>query len=394
MLTYERPWIYPAQYDAIFGPARYAVVEASTKSGKTVGCLVWLAEQAMAGKAGRHYWWVAPIYQQAVIAFDRLKRALPREVYRDTQNPPALTLLNGAVIQFKGADNPDSLYGQDVFAAVIDEATRCKEEAWHAVRSTLTATRGPVRIIGNVKGRKNWAYKLARRAEAGEPDMHYARITARDAVLAGILASQEIEDARSTLPASVFRELYEAEPSDDEGNPFGLDAIAACIGPLSSAPPVQWGVDLAKSRDFTALVALDAAGRTCRFERWQRPWQETMQRLDDLIGEEPALIDSTGVGDPIVERLQRDHPNIQGFKFTSQSKQQLFEGLAVALQRAQVTYPEGPIVQELETFEYQYTRSGVRYGAAEGLHDDCVCALALAVRGRTADSGPVGVWLA
>ena len=29
-------------------------------------------------------------------------------------------------------------------------------EAWHALRSTLTATQGPVRIIGNVSGRRNW----------------------------------------------------------------------------------------------------------------------------------------------------------------------------------------------------------------------------------------------
>jgi hypothetical protein len=224
--------------------------------------------------------------------------------------------------------------------------------------------------------------------------MHYARITAYDAVTAGVLAAVEIADAEATLPASVFRELYLAEPSDDEGNPFGIDAIAAGIAPLSPEPPAIWGVDLAKSRDFTALVALDAQGRTCRFERWQRPWEETMQRLEALIGDTPALIDSTGVGDPIVERLQREHPSVTGFKFTATSKQQVMEGLAVAVQRAQVTYPDGPIVQELETFEYQYTRTGVRYSAPEGLHDDCVCALALAVRGRMADTGPVGVWVA
>jgi hypothetical protein len=33
----------------------------------------------------------------------------------------------------------------------------------------------------------------------------------------------------------------------------------------------------------------------------------------------------------------------------------------------------------LETFEYEFTRIGVRYTAPDGLHDDCVCALALAV---------------
>jgi hypothetical protein len=31
-------------------------------------------------------------------------------------------------------------------------------------------------------------------------------------------------------------------------------------------------------------------------------------------------------------------------------------------------------------FQYQYTASGVRYSAPAGMHDDCVCALALAVK--------------
>jgi hypothetical protein len=59
------------------------------------------------------------------------------------------------------------------------------------------------------------------------------------------------------------------------------------------------------------------------------------------------------------------------------------EGLAVAIQARHITYPEGAIVNELEAFEYEYTRTGVRYSAPEGLHDDCVMALALAVHKTT-----------
>jgi hypothetical protein len=51
-VKYTRPWLYPKQEAAIFNSSRYAVIEASTKAGKTVGCMVWLAEQAMAGRPG------------------------------------------------------------------------------------------------------------------------------------------------------------------------------------------------------------------------------------------------------------------------------------------------------------------------------------------------------
>jgi hypothetical protein len=382
-VKYTRPWMYPAQQAAIFCPERYGLVEASVKSGKTVGCIAWLYEQALRGQAGRNYWWVAPIYPQAKIAYRRLTRTLPPRLHRYNASELTITLPNGAVIWFKSADNADSLYGQDVYAAVMDEASRAKEDAWHALRSTLTQTRGPVRLIGNVNGRKNFFYRLCRRAEAGEPDMHYARITAYDAVEAGVLDAGEIEDAKRMLPDAVFRELYLAEPSDDGGNPFGLAAIAARVADRSAAAPVIWGVDLAKSVDWTVCIALDAVGAVCRFERWQGPWQATIPRIVTLVGDTPALVDSTGVGDPVLEELQaHGRINFSGFKFTAPSKQQLMEGLAVAIQQQQITYPDGAIVSELEAFEYAYTRTGVRYSAPEGMHDDCVTALALAVAGR------------
>lgn len=379
-VEYQRPWLYPKQLAAIFHDRRYGLIEASTKAGKTSGCIAWLFEQAAVhGAEGRNYWWVAPIFPVAKIAFRRLKRYLPRPLYEANETELTITLVNGAVIWFKGADKPDSLYGEDVYAAVLDEASRMKEDAWVAVRSTLTATRGPVRLIGNVKGRKNFFYSLARKAEAGEPNMAHHVITAYDAVAGGVITLDEVEDARRLLPEPVFNELYLCQPADDGGNPFGLTAIRDCVGPLADNPPACWGVDLAKSHDWTVAVGLDAHGQVCRFERFQKPWLDTITTLRDLVGTTPALVDSTGVGDTVLEALQQGRGNFEGFKFTSQSKQQLMEGLAVAIQQRKTTYPEGVIVMELEQFEFEYTRTGVRYSAPAGQHDDTVCALALAI---------------
>jgi hypothetical protein len=387
-IEYVRPWLYPAQQAAIFDcrdgrgqAARYGIIEASTKAGKTVGCLAWLFEQAvMGGAPGRNFWWVAPVYPQAKIAFRRLKRGLPRALYAAHEGDLTISLPNGAVIWFKSGEKPDNLYGEDVYAAVIDEASRVREDSWIAVRSTLTATRGPVRIIGNVKGRANWHFKMARKAESGEPNMAYAKLTAWDAVEGGVLDRAEIEDAQRQLPENVFRELYLAEPSDDEGNPFGIKNIARCVAPISDQAPIACGVDLAKSVDWTVVIGLDKQRAVCGFERWQGvPWDETESRVLGLVGKTRTLVDSTGVGDPIVERMQKKRRNIEGFKFSSASKQRLMEGLAVVIQSGDVRLPEGPIRAELELFEYEYTRTGVRYSAPPGYNDDCVMALALAV---------------
>lgn len=378
--TYKRPWVYDKQEAALFNPKRYGIVEASTKAGKTHGCILWLIEQAIKLEEGQSCWWVAPVNTQAKIAFRRMKRMLPKDSYTSTSNPMQIVLKeNGAIIEFKSAEKPDNLYGDDVYAAVIDEASRCRQESWHAVRSTLTATNGPVRIIGNIKGRKNWFYDMARRAEGGDPDMHYAKLIAADAVAAGIVKAEEVEAARRDLPEAVFNELYLAIPNDDGGNPFGLKAIRERIRPMSTKPAVCYGVDLAKSHDWCVIIGLDEEGAVCFFERFQMPWEETENRILAAIGTGiPCLVDSTGVGDPIVERLQKKNPMVEGYKFTKTSKQQLMEGLAVAIQGGNVSYPEGVIVMELEAFEYSYGRTGVTYSAPEGQHDDTVCALALA----------------
>jgi hypothetical protein len=378
-IHYQRPALANYQIDAIFNDARYGIIEASTKAGKTAACLVWLVEQALQGKSGQDFYWVAPVYGQCKIAFRRLKAGLPRESHTVNESDLTLTLINGSRIVCKSAEKPDNLYGEDVFAAVFDEASRAREEAWHALRSTLTATRGKVRIIGNVKGRKNWAYKLARKAESGEPGMSYAKITAYDAIGVGILSEDEIEDARRQLPENVFRELYLAEPSDDEGNPFGMAAIRDCVRPMSTEKPVAFGVDLAKSVDWTCIIGLDKNKQVCVFERFQKSWNDTIETVRRVVGTTKALVDSTGVGDAVLESLQvGGRSNFEGFHFTSPSKQQLMEGLAVAIQKQAIGFPDGVIAGELESFEYEYTRTGVKYSAPSGMHDDTVCALALA----------------
>lgn len=378
--VYERPWMYDKQRNAFFNNARYSLCEASTKAGKTVGGIAWLFEQAFQGKSGQNFWWVAPVYPQAEIAYRRMRTAIPMQLQTSARESDLqIILINGTIMKFKSGEKPDNLYGEDVFAAVVDEASRLREESWHALRSTVTATRGPIRFIGNVKGRKNWFYNLCRRAEAGEQDMSYHKIVAADAIAAGVLAQEEIEGAKRELPENVFRELYLAEPSDDGGNPFGLGAIERCIAPLSNKPPKVWGWDLAKSVDWTVGIALDEDGAVCRFFRWQRPWIETIRDVKLATGRGKALVDSTGVGDPVLEHLQQHGgTNYEGYNFNPSSKQRLMEGLAVKIQSRAITFPAGVIVKELNEFEYEYTRTGVRYTAPEGLHDDCVMALALA----------------
>jgi len=377
-------WMYPEQRAAIYDPARFSVIEAGTKCGKTVGCIAWLAERAALGSDGDEFWWVAPVFRQTRIAFRRMKRYLDKRLYTANNSDPSITLANGARIVFLSASNPDDLYGEDVRDVVIDEASRCKEESWVAIRSTLTATRGSCRIIGNVKGRKNWAFKLGKLARAGTPGYAYHRLSAYDAVKAGVLAVEEIEDARRVLPLDVYHELYFAVATEDGSNPFGIKAIRNCIAPIPKDPsPVVWGWDLARKHDWTVGVGLDARKRVAGFHRFQDSWPRTIERILEATGRCPAIVDGTGVGDPIVGDLEKATPRegqFESFIFTNRSKQQIMEGLAADVQCGEIYFPDNEIRREMDDFEYTHTQTGIRYEAPVGLHDDCVCSLALARR--------------
>jgi hypothetical protein len=107
----------------------------------------------------------------------------------------------------------------------------------------------------------------------------------------------------------------------------------------------------------------------------------------------PIAIDSTGVGDPIAEDVAR-FKDIEMVVFTQRSKQQLMEGLAYAIQNRHISIIDGVLKDELESFEFEYTRSGVKYTAPSGLHDDTVCSLALAYKNfNTAkQGGEISIW--
>jgi hypothetical protein len=375
-----KPKLAPYQQAILDSKARFTLTEAATKVGKTASHLWWIFDKsAKPPKPGANYWWVAPAYGQAEIAFNRLKRFLGGSSdFNVNLSKLCVETPVESFIHFKTAEKPDNLYGEDVYAAVFDEFTRAREAAWIALRTTLTATKAPCKFIGNVKGKGNWGYKLGLKARSGEPGYEYFKITAYDAVNAGILDAAEIEQAKRDLPDYAFRELYLAEALDDMANPFGIKFIDKCIKPLSSNSPTAYGVDLAKSVDWTVVIGLDDSGDICVFERWQSDWAQTRRRLIQMIGSTPAFIDSTGVGDPIVEDIKKECPYVEGYHFSQGSKQQIMEGLVVAVQNQNVSVLDGMMREEMESFEFEYSRSGVKYRAPEGMHDDMVCALALA----------------
>jgi hypothetical protein len=358
--------------------ARFNVLEIGRRWGKTTfGIQIGIESAILAKKCG----WFAPSYKYLADPVRDFERALAPLVSRHDRVEKRLELATGGSIDFWTLEDPDAGRSRFYDQIIVDEAGFVPGllDWWNnAARATLADRKGHALFLGTPKGTGDF-HRLYIQAEGDTTGQWRAfRI---GSIANPHMDPAEIEAARLSMPPEVFAQEFEGVPAEDGGNPFGLDAIRQCLGPMSVAAPEVWGVDLAKSSDYTVAVALDKSGSVCRLERWQAPWTVTRERLAKMIGNVPAQIDSTGVGDPIVEDLSRVCRNVEGFKFTSQTKQQLMEGLQIAVQTGDIRFPDGWLRSELEAFGFRYSGRTVRYEATVG-HDDGVCALALAVLAR------------
>lgn len=222
-----KPNLTDYQKDFLYNNSRFTVTESSTKAGKTFSHIWWIYELSHlpSAKPNNNYWWVAPSYAQTKIAFNRLRVKLaPTGLYKINESNLVITTPIGTHIHFKSAEKPDLLFGEDVHGIVLDEAPRCRVEAYYALRSTLTATKAPMKLIGNFGGTSNWMHQLKEKSK-NDPNYAYFKITAWDAVEAGILDREEVEQAQRDLPLKVFKQLYLAEEVESDDMLCSYDAI-------------------------------------------------------------------------------------------------------------------------------------------------------------------------
>lgn len=329
--------------------------------------------------------YITPTYQLAKVFFDNIVSKLPVGEYESNKSDLLIVFPGGGSIRFFTGEKLDAMRGLKFHLVIIDEASYIPnlQEGWqNSIRPTLTDYKGKAIFLSTPKGR-NFFYSLYMKTD--EPEWESFKFTTYDNPY---IDKDEIDAARAQLPHSVFEQEYMANPMENAANPFGSEHINKCTKPISTKQPRYWGIDLAKSVDWTVIIGFDEDGNTCHLQRFQKDWLQTKETIIATIPKsDPVVIDSTGVGDAIVEDLQKHFNAMYGFKYTSVSKQQLMESLASSIHKGEISFPEGPIKDELDIFEYIFSSTGVKYSAPAGFHDDCVNALALANKCRIEHKG-------
>lgn len=375
--------------------AKYKVCVWHRQCGKTTMAVNILIRKAIENP-NKVFWYVAPTYRQAKDVVwknpEMLFYFLPKELIK-TKNEVelSLTLINGSVIQLKGADNPDSLRGNRPRYIVMDEYGDMKEDVWDLVlRPIMTAQEeGEVLFIGTPKG-KNHFYKIYNFGLENRGKWQSWLMKASESK---IISQEALDEARSEMPESAYLQEFECDFLEDASAVF--KNIDNCISIEEYTKPnslhrYKLGVDLAKYADWTVITALNL-NTFCveNIERFNKiDWSLQEARIEAAYrryNNARTTIDSTGVGDPIFENLSKRGILCENFVFTQKSREDLLNNLMILLEQGKIRIPNNPhLIEELKSFRYELKvlsggRTKIYMGVPEGLNDDCVMSLALAV---------------
>jgi hypothetical protein len=203
--------LHPKQMEVYRSKARYRVVVAGRRWGKTALSRVLIIKKAQ--KPKQKIWYVAPTYKMAKqIMWLDLLDAIPRKWIRKiNETSLSITLINNTRIELKGADKPDSLRGVGIHFLVLDEFQDMAEEVWTLVlRPTLADTGGDAIFIGTPKA-YNYLYELYKNGQ--NPKMVASNLWESwqfPTITSPFIPLSEIEAARQDMDEKSFKQEFEA----------------------------------------------------------------------------------------------------------------------------------------------------------------------------------------
>lgn len=352
--------------------------------------------------------WVVPTYRNARFVWRFARRAIASySGAKVNQSEMAIEFLpTSGWLGIYSANNPVGGRNEAFDLVVVDEAAYVEQSVVTDVFIPTLADRDGRLILSSTPNGMNWFYVeyqngLADGREIAswhKPSTENPMPTIREAV-------RRLEERvrAGTYPERAFRQEWLAEFVENAATVFrGVDAAATSeTRGYEPGHTYVGGIDWGRTNDFTVFVILDVTdGRVEYVERMsgvgfalQRARLLEIHRRYNVsawVGEYNAM------GGPQVEALQGEGLPIIAFTTTNATKQVVIDHLSLEIESGRLQLLNDPVLLgELRAFRQERLPSGLmRYSAPEGMHDDDVMALALAVWGARrsgVEMGP-GLW--
>lgn len=377
-----------------------AIITWNRRSGKDKTCFNYIIKKACE-RVGTYYYFLPTYAQAKKVIWDNIDNDgfkmldhVPQELLRSTNGTELkIELKNGSIIQLIAANEfKKSGVGANPVGVVFSEYSVTDKDAWQFV-SPILAANGGWAIFNFTPRGKNHAWELLQKAKDNDK-WFWEVLTVKET---NVLSPEALAEEKSNMPEALFMQEYYCEFLEGAGQFFRrIMANVYEVPPLlTEEGDFQLGVDLAKYQDWTVITPFNLNNFVVypqdRFN--QVDWNLQKARIEVSARRfNDALIwpDATGVGDPIVEDLKArglriGGENGEGFKFSETSRNNLLNNLSILLEQDKIKIPnDAGLIGELESFRYEMTERGkIKVTVPEGMHDDRVMSLALAVWGVT-----------
>jgi len=244
-------------------PSRYKIVSSGRRFGKSYFSVLFLLNKPL--EANERRWIVFPTYRQAkMVSWNLLKSIFANKQATINETELSITLDNGAKIELKGADKPDSLRGVSTTMVVMDEYSYMKENVWgEIIQPTLAENKGTALFVGTPSG-LNHFYDLYVKGQSDDSDYKSWQFTTLEG---GFISKDEVENAKKNLDKRTFQQEYEASfltAANRCAYNFNRDTHCRV---MEKSPRMFWGIDFGVASYMTALLMCEnTAGEVYVFD--------------------------------------------------------------------------------------------------------------------------------
>ena len=370
-----------------------AVIVWNRRSGKDKTCFNYMVRKAFE-RVGTYFYFLPSYSQAKKVIWDNIDSNgfkmldhIPKELIKATNATELkIELINGSVIQLIAADEfKNSGVGTNPVGVVFSEYSVADPDGWKYT-SPILAANGGWAIFNFTPRGMNHAFTLLQQAK--ENDKWFAEVLTNNETK--ILTDEQMAEERKNNPQDFIDQEWYSKFIEGAGAFFrrvneNCHALDFKPNPLHR---YKIGLDLAKYNDYTVLTVLDLnTFNVVEVDRFnQIDWNLQKAKIEALYHKyfKPVItMDSTGLGDPIYDDLcNRGLGNIVSYKFTENSRKDLLVNLQLKFEQNKIKIPDNEVLKaELASMRYELVgeRGKTSIRVPEGLHDDMIMSLALAV---------------
>ena len=340
----------------------------------------------------------SPSLRQSMIMFDRIATFvysiphLRNKIVRATRT--LIHFENGSrIIALPCSEN--LLRGYTAQMVICDEASFMPEEViTQVIFPMLSTTDGYAIFLSTPWGKDHFFYRAF-----VNPAYSVHKVKSEQCPL---IKREFLEEMKANMTKEAYLMEYEAEFVEALNSYFPQDLIRKCVelaqkfgvelyASLEATFPTgdyYAGVDFGKLQDYSVITVLKREGDILKLVyMYQFPLETPysnvighLVRAHQKFKFRKVLVDQTGVGEPVLEEIRNQGlNNVEGLKFTVQTKEELLSNLKIAMEQNRLVIPyHRQLCQQINEQQYAYSKSGhLQFSHPTNSHDDMLWSLAL-----------------